>query len=741
LLLAACLIAASGALAGGLEDDLGRNETRIRSAPYPIAAGRTVHQIDLAGRLNRLGYERVRERPSAPGQYFWGDERFWIYRREHRLGGRKRRALLFGLELDSRSGRIVGAALPDGRALDLGQGGRVWLEPETLAESLDPDRAVRVRVRLDDLPEQVWRAVLAAEDARFFDHAGVDARSLARAAAANAKAGRTVQGGSTITQQLVKNRDLSPRRTMGRKMSEAVRALFLEAEYDKREILEAYLNIIYYGHVDGLAIYGLGTASRVFLSKPASRMTLAEAALMAAVIQGPNRLSPVRHPDRARERRDWVLGRMEEQGWATASDVRAARRTEVRVKISAPEPPPAPWFLTAVTAEVKERFERGLEKGRGVVVETTLDPYLQTLAEEAVRERLAALRRGHRRLRAAGVSAALVALDANSGAVLAYVGGDPADDDDRFDRARRARRQPGSSVKPLVLLEAFQRCGRHRPLTPASRVSDEPVRIDLPSSPWSPENFDGRYRDDVDVRTALRRSYNVPFVRIALWCGEEETAGRFERAGLSLPEPPPPSFALGSVEASPLEMAGAFTVFATPGTAYRPYLVRRIERPSGGKLGEDGPDRRRVSGPATAWLVRDLMRDAVEHGTGQNAAVKGMDVAGKTGTSSSLRDAWFVGHADGLVVAVWVGLDEGGDLGLTGGTAAAPIWRQFVRRAAIARPRYTVERPRNVVAVPIDPETGLRVKAGRRGSRTELFREGHAPPRKRLWRRSGDVLR
>jgi len=722
-------------LAGSLEEDLGRSEVRVRSAPFHLAPGRTVREYRLVERLEALGYRRVHQKPDAPGTYFWGNETFWIWRRAHRLRGRDRPAQIFGLALAPRDGMVLRLFGGEGEPLRRPP----WLEPETLAESLEGDRARRLPVRLADLPDHVWQALLAAEDARFFDHPGVDGRALARALLANLKAGKVAQGGSTITQQLVKMRDLTPRRTLGRKVSEAVRALALEADHDKEEILQAYLNHVYYGHVEGLAVHGIGAAARALFSKNARDLDLAEAALLAALVQGPNRLSPVRHPERAKERRDWVLWRLEELGWAPAGEVAAARRAPVKVRLTAPRAPPGGWFLDWVAGIVREEAPRRAEKGRGFVVETELDPELQRLAESAVRGRLASLRSAYPRLRMAPLQAALVALDAKTGGVLAHVGGDPDGPRGGFDRVRQARRQPGSTVKPLLLLEAFEACGMRGPLNPSSRVADATLRIDLPSGPWEPVNPDGRFRGVVTAREALRESLNIPFVRIARWCGYRETAARMRAAGLDLPADPPPSFALGAVEATPLQLARAYTVFATPGRRLEARPVFRVERPGGRRLHRSRPRSSGVTTPSAAWLVHHLMMDAVAKGTARAVALEGLAAAAKTGTSSERRDAWIAGHAGGIVAVAWVGRDDGGPLGLTGASAAGPLWRKFMEGAARTRPPRRLPAPRGVVERCVDPATGLLVGCGRRRAVGDLFRRDAQPPRKRFWRRDEPV--
>ncbi len=716
-----------------LEDDLGRNETRVLSAPWDIVSGKTVRDLALDTRLERLGYRRVKGRPSAPGEYFYGSEVFWIYRRACYANGSDHDAEQIGLLLEPGTGRIVGLRNDRGSERPIERAGQVWLEPEVLAESFKGDRADRVRVALDALPDHVWRAVLAAEDARFFEHGAIDSRAVARAAFRNLRKGRVVEGGSTITQQLVKNRDLTPERSLGRKASEAMRAVALESRYDKKEILEAYLNTVYLGHVQGVGLHGLGTAALAYFSKPAADLTLAEAATLAAMIQGPNRLSPLHDGAALHARRDWVLSRMEELGWARAWDVARAKGSPLGARPTRPRTSAPTHFLSWVAQEVQREERSRFDKGRGFVVETTLDPYVQDVAEKAVASRLHALRRENPRLDGAKLSAVLIALDARTGAVLAYVGGDPDEGPGTFDRARSAKRQPGSAVKPFVVLEALDACGGRGPLTASSRILDEPLRIDLPSKPWEPENFDHEFLGPVSLREALAESRNVPAVRIARWCGFDATATTFERLGLDLPPNPPPSFVLGSIETSPLSVARAYTVLATPGRVLEPFPTSRIASSGGRSLATTRPQSRKAVDPASAYIVRDLLRSAVDEGTAASGEIEGVEVAAKTGTSSELRDAWFAGQAGSIVAVVWVGLDDG-RLGLTGAAAAGPLWHDFMARAVPVRPDLTIERPGDVVERWVQPRTGLLVGEGRLGARAELYRKGTLPTRKRWWR-------
>lgn len=711
---------------------------RVYSGRFWIESGRTVTQLDLPRRLERLGYERRRgEQPRIPGEYFFGFEKFWIYRRAVRIGKRKHPARMIGLRLRRDDGMILEGI--DQKEAPL-HGKHLWLEPELLAESFDTNRGKGSRVRLEQLPEHVWKPVLAAEDSRFFEHSGVDARALARATLRNVKAGRVVQGGSTITQQLVKLRDLSPKRSMGRKASEAVRALALEAEYDKAEILEAYLNAVYYGHLDSVQIFGLGSAARAYFSKPANQLDVAESSLLAAMIQGPNRLSPVRNPAAVLERYRWVLTRLVALDWLSPAQMHDAHRQGLPpLRLSAPPLPGAPYFLDWLEDEVDSNAPKRAEDERGAVVISTLDPLVQEAAEEAVLDGLRRLRSSYSRLRTRSLSAALVALDTHNGDVLAYVGGDPRLRSDRFDRARRAERQPGSAVKPLVLLEAFQKCGDRGPVFPARRVSDQPLTLNLPSGAWSPENPDHEFRPSVSVRQATVQSLNVPFVRITRWCGFRNTAERFRRSGMELPTDLPPAFVLGAVETTPLALARAYTVFGSLGRAFRPRPYEKIFLPNGRLLVQHKPSSVRVVEPATAYLIRDLMEDSVRQGTSAVAALEDHMAFGKTGTSSGARDSWFAGGAGSIVAVVWVGLDDNESLRLSGAAAAAPIWKAFMNRSVPLRPAGESGRPAKIVELWFETESGLLVPRQRTGAELELFRKGATPRKRRLLKKDAPI--
>lgn len=724
LLVAGCLATISVPLHAALEDDLGRNEVRILSAPFLLGSGVDPVSVRLPARLEWMGYERVRgQRPSEPGTFFWGDERFWIYRRAHRTQGGWRGASLLELRLDE-TGGVEGLFDSSGRALDWSE---AYIEPVLLGVDLGRPRARTRAVALASLPDHVWRTVVAAEDARFFDHGGVDSRSVARALLANVRRGEVAQGGSTITQQLIKMRDLTPKRTLGRKASEALRALALEAEVDKEEILEAYLNAVYFGQIERVDVYGLGAAARAYFAKDAEDLDLHEATLLAGMIQSPNRLSPIRNPKAALDRRLYVLDRLEALGWIESerlAPLRTMTTTQVRVRVPVPEMSGA--LRTALRDALPRNVRARLEEGRGFVLETTLDPWLQASAEATL------ARAGRDR-----VQGALAAADASTGHLLALVGSTDSSGRDELDRTRRAVRQPGSTVKPFVVMEALERCGGEERLTLATRVLDRPVEIDLPSGPWRPSNTDDGFRGVVDVRETLTASLNVPTVRIARHCGFASVAQRFRRVGLPAGTERTPSFVLGAEEVSPRDLLRSMARLAPLARPRQPtILVRRASTPSGRILTarKRGPRTRYLASKGARVLVRRALADAA-----RRAGLNQREGWGKTGTSSDRRDAWFAGGVGSIVAVVWLGRDDGRPTGLSGARSALPVWREWIDAAA---PLAAIERSADydagvlegLEARWIDEESGLVLREQRAGARKEWFLPRTVPPRKRWWR-------
>ncbi len=523
-------------------------------------------------------------------------------------------------------------------------------------------------VDLDRLPPYVPKAFIAVEDRWFNWHFGFNPWGIARSQIYNwTHDGGPLRGGSTITQQLARNLFLTPNQTYRRKAQELVLALWLEARFSKKQILELYLNRVYFG----AGAYGIEAASQRYFGKPAAKLSLGEAALLAATMKGPSRYSPVAATDRAARRATVVLAEMVEAGFITPAERDEAFRTKVRVNpVLANQR--AQYFTDWVDDQVRALVGEPTED---LVVETTLDLPLQAAAEHAVQQGVAAAD-------AQGVEqGALVSID-GEGRIRAYVGGTNYLQT-QFDRATMARRQAGSAFKPFVYLTAME-AGR----TPQTPVIDEPIRI----GNWEPRNYTGEYLGPITIGKALEQSVNTVAARLANEVGTANVAASARRLGITSPIQLDPSMALGAVEVSPLEMAQAYAPFANGGFLAKGYGIERIRTATGRVLYDHGVDRAPrapiIGQPALAYMVQ-MMRRVIAAGTGTRAGVKGYDLAGKTGTTSDYRDAWFVGYTGGFVTAVWVGKDDNKPMRrVTGGGVPAGIWHDYMTAAL---PRLAVQ--------------------------------------------------
>ncbi len=608
----------------------------------------------------------------------------------------------------------------------------------------------RELVSLESLPGDVAEAFIAVEDRRFYDHGGVDIRRAFGSLLANVKAGGVAQGGSTITMQLARNvfpdRLPAAQRTVGRKLLEVRVAREIEGHFSKDEILELYLNHIYFGG----PIYGIETAARQYFGHGASELRLEEAATLAAMPKAPNRYDPRDNPERSRERRDIVLGLMADQGFITTEEAESAQGRAIRTSRARPapevQPPPAPYFVRAVRRQLEEELGDGLY-AQPLRIRTTLDLKAQAAVERELMRQLRAVERGaHGRFRAGtrygdagGVDSAgtrylqgaAVVLSADSGDVLALVGGRDYSDS-RFDRATGAYRQVGSAFKPFVYAAALD-----EGYAPSQHLVDEPLEMELPGGEiWMPENFDGSYRGEVTLREAAVHSNNVATVRLAMAVGLDRVASQARDAGVRSRLPILPSLALGTAGLTLLELTAAYAPFATLGTAVRPRLVRSVEDTAGAVIWESRVERKKVLDPGVAYLTTDILRDAVDEGTGNGVRRGGFRgaAAGKTGTTDSGHDAWFVGYTPALIGGVWIGFDRPAPIvaRASGGRLAAPVWGAMMRDIQAERGDLTEwERPASVVEREVDPASGLVLAEGcepetGRG-RSELFLKDHVP--------------
>lgn len=587
------------------------------------------------------------------------------------------------------AGGLVGLAisfrnLPDVRVL------RNYLPSETsyiydidgtLLYSLH-DEANREVVELNEISPDLKRAVLAIEDSYFYSHRGINPSSVGRAFLANLQAGSTVEGGSTVTMQLVKNLFLTPERSISRKVAEAVLSMRLEQIFEKDQVLEMYLNQVYWGH----NTYGVETAAQSYFNKSAKDLTLAEASMMAGLIQAPEDYSPFVDYPLAKQRQATVLGRMRQLGWITPQEEAEAKAQPLLVgEITSFRTSVAPYVTEAVVQELTEIFGSDAVLKGGMRVQTTVDLTMQRMAEETVA-------RNHAQLRQRGVYAdqmALVAIDPRTHFVKAMVGGVDYTTS-QFNRAVQAQRQPGSSFKPFVYYAAFA-SGRYAPDT---IVQDTPVSYPDGYEYYTPKNYDGSFSGNIPIRRALEVSRNVPAVKLGQAVGVDRVIEIARLLGIESPIDPVVSLPLGAVDLTPMEMAGAYATFASNGWHSEPTFIVQVTDSNGNVLLDNTPKPQLVLDPWATAALTDVLQGVIARGTGRAADV-GRPAAGKTGTTDSQRDVWFVGYVPQLATAIWVGNDDYSPLGsgATGGGIVAPVWRDFMQRALADTPVENFRRP------------------------------------------------
>lgn len=717
LLLSGAYLAATLTLPKGEE----RPPLLIYGAAFPLRVDRDLRETRVIERLGRLGYHGVAHEPRLPGEFRLTAEALDLYLREqpdlHVSPTRVR------LLLDQTRIRDIRLMPQDMPAFP------VALEPQLISGLRGESRQVRTWVPILDMPPRLIETVLAVEDHRFYRHPGIDPIAVGRALWRNLLKGGVVQGGSTITQQLAKNLFYSPKRTLGRKVQEAMAALVLEAKYRKDEILESYLNEIYLGQAGSVGIYGVEAAAHSYFSKTVYELSIDEMALIAGLIKGPNTYSPLRDRDLARQRRDVVLRRLREEGKLSEEEWMQAVNRPLSVHPPQDMVADAPYFVDYIMGRIEESNDQPLPPGARVY--TTLDPILQRRAAEALARGLGRLEQAHAHLTRNGepLQGAMVALDPRSGEILAMVGGRDYRMS-QFNRVTQARRQPGSLFKPLVYLAAFdsKQTDGGQPITAASLLLDEPVSFESPTGTWSPQNFDKQFRGKVSVRTALEQSLNVPVVRVAQTLGAKRIAQVAQGLGIKSPLDENLTLALGGSAVSLLEMAGAYGALAHDGIVMGPTGLRQVIAQNGDPLWQPVTDRRQAVSPQAAYVVTSLLKGVVERGTAARAKSLGLahPAAGKTGTTDGSRDAWFIGYTPDLVVGVWVGFDDGREVKLSGAQAALPIWTDFVKEVLPAdSPDFPV--PSGILTKAIDPQTGQLATSQCPESASEVFIEGTEP--------------
>ncbi len=651
--------------------------------------------------------------------------------------------------------------------------GILWLQKDlpspSLLESIEPSigttvyardgrviheffRENRIVVRVAELGEsQIVDAVLAAEDQRFNEHWGVDIAGIARATIINIRAGRVVQGASTITQQLARNLFLTPEVSLTRKVKEALLALRIEQTFSKNRILELYLNQIYLGH----GSYGVEAAALDFFDKHASELNLHESALIAGIVQSPNGYSPRRHPDLALRRRSIVLNMMVTYGAITGDEAAAADTMGLSVRDREDVAASGAYFIEHVRRDVIARYGAEVLYSGGLSVYTTMDIHLQEVAETELEKRMSRLeieydfpttKQDEFDLDTLAfipyVQAALLATDVRTGGILAMVGGrDFADSP--FNRSTQAPRQPGSGFKPFLYTAAID-----NGFSPADTILDAPLLIPGAGAPikfgdaapdyeeptdWWPVNYGREFSGQVRLRYALKKSINLVAVRLGLLVGPDKVADYANRMGISTHLAPVPSLPLGSREVTLMDMVTAYGVLANQGVRLDPYAIDRIEDRNGRILEQHSGMSQMIVPPETAYIVTNMMESVMSSGTGWAARAWGFQhpAAGKTGTTNDYADAWFVGFTPSVICGVWSGYDERRPLGrsMTGARVALPIWTEFMKAAHVDLPKTPFERPAGIVVRTICAETGLLAADDCPKIMEEVFVQGMEPVR------------
>ena len=601
-------------------------------------------------------------------------------------------------------------------------------EGEVIGEFFYEKREV---ISLDRVPNHLIQAFVAGEDARFFQHKGLDYLAILRALFRNIFSGEIVQGGSTITQQVVKSLLLSPEKSFTRKIREAILAYKIEKYLTKEEILFLYLNQIYLGH----GAYGIAAAAENYFGKNIEALSIAESALLAGLPQAPSKYSPYHHPQQGKKRQIYILNRMAEEGYISSDEAIKVAQAPYAIRSNEKPSEKALHFVEYIRRYIEEKYGKDALYKNGLQVFTTIDLHFERTAQEAMEAGLKEIEKREKYPSAETPftpEGALVCFDSETGYVKAMVGGRDFKKS-QFNRAIQARRQTGSAFKPIVYSSALD-----KGFTPISIIVDSPIVFEWGDKKWKPKNFEGKFSGPTTLRNALTHSVNIVTVKIAQEVGIGYIKDYAHKLGISSPLHHDLSMALGSSSISLYELTKAYATFANQGNLFKPIFIKKILDRDGNLLEENLPlfyfkessEEEKILTPQTAFLMTYLLQGVVQHGTGWRARSLGRPVAAKTGTTDQFMDAWFIGYTPELVAGIWVGFDEERSLGEneTGARAASPIWVTFMSKMLKDRPVKDFPVPEGIEFMKIDPQTG-QVSLGREGI-LECFREGTGPPQK-----------
>jgi penicillin-binding protein 1B len=716
-------LALAGLVAGGLllvyldaritatfTDKMWELPATVYARPLELFGGADLEAEDLAYELSLLGYRKVRH-TKAPGQVARNRDRFEIFTRGFKFPGEREPAQRVLVEL---GGGKVKRVTARGRGVDL-----MRLDPVQIGGIYPTHGEDRVLVRLDDVPETLRLGLLAVEDRQFYDHWGFSITGIARAALSNLRSGQVVAGGSTITQQLVKNYYLTPERTIVRKLTEVVMAVLLELHFDKDQILESYVNEIYLGQEGRRAIHGFALASRHYFDTPLDQLGLHQQALLVGMIKGPSLYNPLRNPERALERRNVVLDVMADQGVISPEHATVARAMPLDLNRKQRVKDTFPAFLDLVRRQLRQEYREEDLATLGLSIFTSFDPILQRQAERSTTEVLDQIDSE------GGLQSATVVTRFDSGEVAALVGGRKVRYAG-FNRALDARRPAGSLLKPAIYLAALERPGQYSLATP---LSDTPLKKKGANGKlWEPRNFDRQPHGTVLLHRALAQSYNLASARLGLSLGLDVVEDMLYRLGVSTDVPRVPALTLGAGEYSPMDMAAMYQTIAAGGFRMPLRSIRDIVDAQGEPLRRYPLEYDRTVGLRAVHLLHYAMLETMREGTGRGAyryLADDFKVAGKTGTTNDGRDSWFAGFSGDLLAVTWIGRDDNGGTGLTGGTGALKVWAHFMAAASERSLGYRM--PDGIGVHWIDETNGYLTGKGCPDSRLLPFIEGSEP--------------
>ncbi len=698
--------------------------SRIYSDATPLVPGMTIPRALLEPKLNHVGYHEVAARVTNPGEYRYAGNSLEIYLQNFEYPDIEFRALPVAIEMDGGTIRAI-KRLDDGVALR-----GIRIEPELITSIYNNEMEDRVPVSLATVPKFVSEAIIATEDKNFYHHEGISIRGTMGALVTDIRNKNMTHGGSTLTQQLIKNFYLSPERALTRKLHEALEAVLLEARYSKQQILEAYLNEIYLGQNGAVQISGVEQASQVYFGKHVTYLTLPEAATLAGIIRSPNVLSPLTHPDRAKGRRDTVLQLMKEQGYISDTEYEQAVASPLTTSRFPKTSRSAPFFVDLVLKQLKETYPETQLRTEGLRVFTTLDTIMQRSAEQSLDSGIEALNKRYSYLRKSPtpLEGVILTIQPGTGYVKALVGG-RSYSKTQFNRAIQARRQPGSLFKPFVYATAMDPARGQQAFTATTVLDDSPISIRTGNSVWTPQNYDLRYHGQVTVREALAHSYNIPAVRAAMNVGVTNVIKTAATIGIESHLEPYPSVSLGSFEVTPLEIAYAYSAFANLGVKAEPISILAVSTAEGKLLESREVKMKRVAPASVCYVMNDVLKGVFEFGTASKARLQGFErpFAGKTGTTSSYRDAWFIGYSPRILSLVWLGFDDGHSIRLAGGDACVPIWTNNMNRVSGLIPDVDWKRPEDVIDRQIDPQSGMLATPYCPQTKDEIFVAGTEP--------------